>query len=298
VNRFDILSARGRAGIGRADNVISIRRTRRRLVRKTKYDTLSVVSTMTHPGVDPVTIPISQAFVVTPEVGDYIKIDYELLRITDISNYPTTLVASRAHSGTSKNSHPADAIIYSNIKQDLSWYDTSSTVSGIPVHHSIDPVAVRLSQAFMNVPTVGDYTKIDAEILQITNLSTYPASIRASRAHFGTAKVGHPPGSLIYSDQSQVITWYDSGWTLTSIPDQVFSTANTTGWSSPLTYKGPSNITIYPGDIIKINSEEIRINDSSITGNRRLEVILGGRGSNGTTSAAHQADDLVYVNHS
>jgi len=164
---------------------------------------------------------------------------------------------------------------------------------GLPA--ATDPALLWLSGPFVNIPSVGDYLKIDNEILQISNNIHYPVRIVVSRAHFGTSDASHSVGASILSDQSQAVTWHNSGYKVAA-SDPVFSTAIATGWSYPLTDTGPgANITIAAGDLIKINNEIIEINNASV--HPRMEVVAGGRGYHGTTAAAHLVG-LVYVNHS
>ena len=177
------------------------------------------------------------------------------------------------------------------------FYDTFSAVNK-PVPSPTDPSLLWLSTSFVNTPSVGDYLKIDSEILKLENLLNYRNRIVVSRAHFGTSDAPHSIGASILSDQSQAITWYNSGYKVNS-PEPTLSTANTIGWCSPLVDAGPSpNIAIAAGDLIKINNEIILINSVAVSANVRLEVTLGGRGYGGTTSAGHQVNDLIYVNHS
>tara|TARA_Y100000034_G_scaffold129098_1_gene184914 strand:+ start:6213 stop:6860 length:648 start_codon:yes stop_codon:yes gene_type:complete len=177
------------------------------------------------------------------------------------------------------------------------FYDTFSDVGafGGGVPESADPALLFLTDPFINAPSVGDYLKIDNEILQISNNGHYPARLVVTRAHFGTPMTAHSSGASILSDQSQAVSWYNSGYKVAaSCP--LFTVSNGTGWSYPLADAGPgANITIAAGDLIKINDEIILINDAS--GHPRMEVVAGGRGYYGTTTAAH-APSVVYVNHS
>jgi len=301
------LASRARLGYHLKNNIL--RQTKLRFLRnkyfwknRLFYDTGSIIGGIgVSSSADPVIIPLDNEFNISPDNQTLLRIDSEVFSILSNSVYPNSLVCSREELYTQKTGHSVGKKIYSN--QYPVWYDSGYTL-GFPNNglsaSNIPPHILESDPVFISTLSIGDYVKIENEIVIVKDVGGMMVSTIAEvyRGRFYTSRTFHATGVPIYTNKAPTSSsWYDSGWKLTTFALPVFSTANTTGWSSPLVDAGPSpNITISGGDVIKINSEEILINNSS--GHPRLEVTLGGRGYNGTTSAAHQSNDLVYVNHS